>query len=199
MKFKEWLDMWEANQVVNRGGASKSRYFQQNTDLPLNRAPVAVASGISSSLMQSQQQSGAEFHGTPSVPRYDSDSMDKGEILDDQGVTSASLPLQMPMIMINGAQKEIVMDPKRMRTIDNKDGDPSVDELYVVFDENNSEHEINKAVRHTKELAYKEIIRLMTQRGDINKVDPKPVQEKQYLNDGVLTVVYQFKPKKGGK
>lgn len=198
MKFKKWFDMREAR-VVGRGNKTQNRYLQQNTDPPLYRAPVAVAAGALDSLRQSQEKSGAEFHGTPRLPGSDSESMGKGEVLDDQGITHAYLPLQVPKTMRNGKEEEIPMDPKKMRTIDNKDGDPSVDGLYIAYDEKNSLHDLNRAVEHTKELALREIIRQMTISGEINKVHPTPSLESQDHTKGILTVVFRFKPKKGGK
>jgi hypothetical protein len=198
MKFKDWLVIQEAKGVVNRGGNNiQRRPIRQNDDLPLNRAPVALAAGISSSIMQNLEKSGADHQGTPSVPSYSSDDMEKGEIMDDQGVTYAELPLQIPSIMHNGNPSPAGLDTKKMRTKDNINGDPSVDGLYIVFDDSKG-HNQGDAERHTAELADAEVMRLLTRSGEINKVDPKPAKKQKYLNDNILTVVYQFK-KKGGK
>lgn len=202
MKFREWIRMHEAGRVFSRTpGVSHNRYSQHNNDLPLNKVLPAVGRGLADSLMQSQQKSGAEFHGTPSLRLGGGDDGMEGggEILNPQGVTHASLPLQMNKIMHNGSEMEPAFSLKNMRTIDKIDGDPATDGLYIKYDQGKG-HSLSDAVEHTTKLADEKLKELMTMSGEINKVDPKPVLKQAKPNSqGVLEIVYQFKPKKGGK
>lgn len=200
MKFKEWIRIHEAGRVFSRTpGVGRNRYSQHNNDLPLNKVLPAVGGGLADSLMQSQQKSGAEFHSTPSLRLGEKDDIEAGEVLNDQGVTHASLPLQMLKTMHNGGEVDARFSLSLMRTIDKMNDDP-VDGLYVLWNKNKPEHSLAAAVEHTKRLADEKLKELMTISGEINKVNPKPAYEDARPNNkGVLEIVYQFKPKKGGK
>lgn len=206
MKFREWMELHEAGRVFTRSSGGQNRHARHNTDLPIKKGISAVGSGLADSLMQSQQKSGAEFHGVPSLPDGERDVMKGGEILNDQGVTHAALPLQIQKIYHNDKVQDALLDVSKIRTIDKMDRknlfsyNPKQDGLYILWDPKDRTYTKAQAEDFTGRLADEQLRVLMTASGEINKVDPKPAYREFQTNDqGVLEIVYQFKPKKGGK
>lgn len=208
MNFKEWLQLSEAGRgIVNRGGSATPPrgYYQQNRDLPLNRVPAAVGSGIGQGVMDELEKQGATFGSSPRMPeRPSEDSVEKGEILDDQGVTYATLPLQVQYTIHNGRR---VLDHdinlNKIRTIDRINSNPEADGLYLVFDEN-QDGDIKKSIEFTKRLMKDTVLSLMSKSGEINKVDAtRPHEEPPMLKNEsgihILTMIYRFKSKKAAK
>ena len=173
--------------------------MKQNTDLPLDRVAPAAASAIGSAFSDAMAKSGAEIRPTPSVPRYDSDGDFKGgKNINDKGNAYADMPLQTPFFVLNkGQAQDSSPNVSRTRSIDQINGDPNVDGLYIAFDQTKG-HDQNNSLEWTKKLAYENVKAAITKSGEINSLDPRPDVIGQHLDssNNVFSIAFHFKPKK---
>lgn len=196
--FGEWMRIAEARKspgrytILNRGTAQHVVTRQPN---PFARIVPSALRSIGSDVTSGLEERGLKPSGTYGLGRNDGDSTP------ENGVMTATLPLQMPRFFYNGSETQEnpnKPDTRRMRPIELMKGDPQKDFLYILYDPS-KDKDIRIAKDFTEKLIWLQMIEEMTASGELLKFDMKNYQKKEQIQNNILIVAFMFKPKKETK